>query len=226
MVNPYQKAYFLLSVADVKQLPPDEGYEVAIVGRSNAGKSSTLNKLTNLKGLARVSKTPGRTRLVNIFVIDDTRRLADLPGYGYAKAPRREREAWQKTVDLYLRGRTCLKGVLLVMDVRHAFKELDLLLLDFCSQLDIPVHILLNKADKLTQAEAYQVIKKAKSILTHYDNSVTLQPFSATKGTGLKALHMQLNQWYGFKEGELTHDKKTITKKDSPRKSKPKSHRS
>lgn len=200
MVNPYQKAYFLLSAAEVKQLPADEGAEVAIVGRSNAGKSSVLNCLTNLKNLARVSKTPGRTRLLNVFVIDANRRLIDLPGYGFAVAPKKMQQQWQKTIDTYLRTRHSLKGMILVMDSRHPFQKLDLLLLDFCANLGLPVHILLNKIDKLKQAEIAQLKKLAQSVLTNYDNSVTLQPFSATKVKGLSLLRQRLNIWYGYKE--------------------------
>ncbi len=125
MTTHYQKAYFLLSVADVEQLPPDQGIEVAIVGRSNAGKSSVLNRITQSKGLARVSKTPGRTQMVNIFVIDDKRRLADLPGYGFAKVPLAAKLKWQETVDAYISGRECFKGLMLVMDIRHPMRDLD-----------------------------------------------------------------------------------------------------
>src|SRR3990167_6494954 len=112
MSSPYQKAYFLLSVAEVKQLPPDEGVEVAMAGRSNAGKSSVLNRITQSKKLARVSKTPGRTQLVNIFMIDEKRRLVDLPGYGYAKAPPLAKMKWQKTIDAYVNTRKSLKGLI------------------------------------------------------------------------------------------------------------------
>lgn len=198
MSSPYQKAYFLLSIADVKQLPADQGIEVAIVGRSNAGKSSVLNRITENKGLARVSKTPGRTQLINMFVIDDERRLADLPGYGYAKVKMSIKQKWQRTVDEYIRTRKCLKGLILIMDIRHPLKPLDLLLLEYCHQVQLPVHILLNKADKLSQSAAAKTLKTIASALTDYGNSVTLQGFSATKGTGLKELHKILNRWYQY----------------------------
>lgn len=191
----YQKAYFLLSVADVKQLPPDEGAEVAIVGRSNAGKSSVLNRITQNKGLARVSKTPGRTQMVNIFVIDDRRRLADLPGYGFAKVPLAAKLKWQKTVDAYVSERKCLKGLVLIMDIRHPMRDLDLQLLDYCEARDLPVHVLLNKADKLSKSGATKTFQEVKTALTEFTNSVTLQCFSASKGVGLKELHSQLDEW-------------------------------
>lgn len=198
MVNHYQKAYFLLSVADVKQLPPDQGIEIAIVGRSNSGKSSVLNAITKIKGLARVSKTPGRTRLLNVFSIDENRRLIDLPGYGFAKAPIASKRQWEKTIDVYFKSRKSLRGLVLVMDARHPFKDLDKVLLDFCAQIALPVHILLNKTDKFSKNVLYKTLKESKAVLTQYDNSVSLQGFSALKGKGLPELYTQLNKWYQF----------------------------
>ncbi len=198
MSSPYQKAQFLLSAADIKQLPPDQGIEVAMVGRSNAGKSSVLNCITKSKALARVSKTPGRTQLLNVFVLDEERRLVDLPGYGYAKVPLAAKLKWQKTVDNYIADRQCLKGVVLVMDIRHPLKESDQQLLSYCEHNDLAVHILLNKSDKLSRGAAAQVLQTVKGILTSQSNSVTLQCFSALKGTGLKELHAVLDQWYAY----------------------------
>lgn len=198
MSSHYQKAYFLLSVANVKQLPPDQGIEVAIVGRSNAGKSSILNRLTQQKTLARVSKTPGRTQHVNIFVLDETRRIADLPGYGYAKVPLAAKQQWQKTVDAYIRERQCLKGLLLIMDIRHPLKEGDWQLLDYCEHRGLPVHIILNKADKLSRGAVADTLREVKAALTDYDNSVTFQSFSALKGAGIKELHLLLDEWYDY----------------------------
>lgn len=193
----YQKAYYLLSVADTKQLPPDTGIEIAIVGRSNAGKSSILNKITKQKQLARVSKTPGRTQLINIFVLDAERRLIDLPGYGYAKVPVAAKARWQALIDRYLSMRNSLKGMLLIMDIRHPLKELDLQLLAYCQAKKLPVHILLNKSDKLSKGAAAKVMHAVKATLTPYANSVTLQGFSALTGAGLKELYAQLDKWYG-----------------------------
>lgn len=192
----YHKAKFLLSVAEIKQLPPDQGIEVAMVGRSNAGKSSVLNRITQNKGLARVSKTPGRTQLVNIFVLDEARRIVDLPGYGYAKVPLSAKLKWQKTVDAYIEGRDCLKGVVLIMDIRHPFKELDSQLLKYCNHRNLPVHLVLNKADKLSNNQIAIVQREVKATLTEYHNSVTFQIFSALKGTGLDQLYSVLNKWY------------------------------
>ncbi len=198
MSSPYQKAYFLLSVANVKQLPSDEGIEVAIVGRSNAGKSSILNRITHNKQLARVSKTPGRTQLINLFKIDETRRIADLPGYGYAKVPLAAKQRWQTLVDTYLRTRQSLKGLLLVMDIRHPMRDLDTQLLEYCEHYQLPVHILLNKADKLTKGAIAKTLSEVKLALTPYRNSVTFSCFSALKGTGTQELHSLLDEWYGY----------------------------
>lgn len=194
----YKKATFLLSAADVKQLPPDEGLEVAIVGRSNAGKSSVLNCITQNKKLARVSKTPGRTQQINIFVLDPERRLMDLPGYGFAKVPLREKRKWEVTINQYFDQRTCLKGLLLVMDIRHPFKENDMQMLDFCQHHAIPVHIILNKADKLSRGAAKSVLLDAEPLLVSYGDAVTMQTFSALKNSGVKELQTVLDKWYDY----------------------------
>src|SRR3990167_4585207 len=115
----YQQAKYLTSAPELDQLPPDKGSEVAFIGRSNAGKSSALNVITGIKGLARISKTPGRTTMINFFALNDHYRLVDLPGYGYAKAPRTVQARWEKAVDEYLKKRDCLKGLVIIMDIRH-----------------------------------------------------------------------------------------------------------
>jgi GTP-binding protein len=209
MSSPYQKTSFLLSAANVKQLPPDVGIEIAIVGRSNAGKSSVLNRITHQKGLARVSKTPGRTQLLNVFVVDDDRRLVDLPGYGYAKVPLAAKQKWQQTVDIYVRTRKSLRGLLVVMDIRHPLTALDKVLLDYCSYHNVPVHVLLNKADKLSKGASAKTLKTVQSVLTDFDNSVTFQLFSAKCGTGLKELLSVLDHWYDYhnnKDSKDVHD--------------------
>jgi GTP-binding protein len=200
MTSLYQKAYFLLSVAKLSQLPADTGKEVALVGRSNAGKSSVLNCLTKNKGLARVSKTPGRTQLINLFALDkdEERRIADLPGYGFANVPLSVKENWQKLVDGYVMQRKSLQGLILVMDIRHPFRPLDLQLLKFCSHHKLPLHILFNKADKLSRGAGLRVLQMSQSTLTEYDNSVTFQLFSALKKTGMEELHERLDEWYGW----------------------------
>ncbi len=194
----YQNAKFLLSVAKLSQLPPDTGTEVAIIGRSNAGKSSVLNQLTQNKSLARVSKTPGRTQHINLFALDDNRRLADLPGYGFAKVPIAMKEHWQKTLDSYLRTRECLRGLILVMDIRHPLKDIDQQILTWGSACSIPVHILLNKADKLTSGAGKRTFFEVQKHLALYENTITLQTFSAIKGVGIKEFKEVLNGWFGI----------------------------
>lgn len=198
MSSHYKKACFLLSVAEMHQLPPDHGIEVAMVGRSNAGKSSVLNRITQTKGLARVSKTPGRTQLVNVFTIDESRRLIDLPGYGFAKVPLAAKLKWQKTVDEYIDTRESLKGLVLIMDIRHPLKDLDVQLLAYCDTRGLPVHLVLNKADKLSRGAAASTMTAVKAALADYRNPITFQTFSALKGTGIEQLHSLLDKWYGY----------------------------
>jgi GTP-binding protein len=198
MTTHYQKAYFLLSVATIKQLPADQGMEVAIVGRSNAGKSSVLNRITQNKGLARISKTPGRTQQVNLFSIDASRRLADLPGYGYAKAPLNIKQQWQTTVDQYMRTRQSLKGLVLVMDSRHPLKPLDQQLLTYSAARALPVHVLLNKADQLSRQDRIKTLHLVTTRLSQYDEPVSVQLFSALDQMGINALYEKLDQWYGY----------------------------
>lgn len=198
MSSHYQKAYFLLSAAEVKQLPPDQGVEVAMVGRSNAGKSSVLNRITRQGQLARVSKTPGRTQLINVFVIDETRRLIDLPGYGFAKAPLAAKRKWEQAIDAYVRERASLKGVVLIMDVRHPLKDLDVNMLDYCESADLKVHILLNKADKLSKGAGKETLLAVQAALTPYGDRISVQLFSAMSGVGLDDLYKVLGDWYGY----------------------------
>jgi len=194
----YQKAKFLLSVADLKQLPPDNGIEVAFVGRSNAGKSSVLNEVTHNKNLARVSKTPGRTQFLNFFVLDESRRLVDLPGYGFARVPEEVRARWVATLDGYFQTRESLKGLILVMDIRHPLQELDLNILDASSQAGLPTHVLLNKADKLGHNDLRKTEQSVKKGLEPYGDGVSYQIFSALKGTGVKELQAVLNSWFSL----------------------------
>ena len=157
-----------------------------------------MNCITQNKKLARVSKTPGRTQQINVFVLDDNRRLMDLPGYGFANAPVHAQRKWEDTINSYFSSRTCLRGLILVMDIRHPFKDLDMQMLDFCQHHHLLVHILLNKADKLSKSAAKTVLFDAEPILAVYGDSVTIQTFSAMKNTGVKELHQVLNTWYEY----------------------------
>lgn len=195
LINPYSKAEFIKSAARVNQLPADVGFEVAFAGRSNAGKSSALNCLTGIKNLARTSKTPGRTQLINLFSVDENRRLVDLPGYGYAKVALQIKLEWQKNLAHYLEARQSLKGLILVMDVRHPLKDLDQMMIDWALNRDLPVHILLTKSDKLSRSDVKNTLLK---VLKHYElaaHLVSAQAFSSLQKDGIEALVQKLNQW-------------------------------
>lgn len=193
-----QRATFLLSAAQVDQCPDDLGYEVAFAGRSNAGKSSAINALTRAN-LARTSKTPGRTQLINFFTIDEERRFVDLPGYGYAKVPLPLKEHWQKHLDAYLSTRESLVGIFLMMDIRHPLTDFDKVLLDWANTSGLHVHILLTKADKLTFGVAKNTLMKVQQQLISYNNTkVTIQLFSAVKREGLADAYLMLRQWLRF----------------------------
>ncbi|KGP62936.1 GTP-binding protein [Legionella norrlandica] len=195
-INLYSKAVFLKSAARVNHLPEDSGYEVAFAGRSNAGKSSALNCLTGNKNLARTSKTPGRTQLINLFSLDDQRRLVDLPGYGYAKVAMGVKEEWQKNLVHYLETRQCLRGLILLMDVRHPLKELDQMMIHWAIDRQLPVHILLTKADKLSRSEVKNTILKVRQFYELAENLVSVQSFSSVKKEGLDELASLLDTWY------------------------------
>lgn len=196
LINPYSKASFLKSAALVSQLPADEGYEVAFAGRSNAGKSSALNCLTGIKQLARTSKTPGRTQLINLFSLDESRRLIDLPGYGYAKVAQQVKLEWQKNLARYLEVRQCLRGLILLMDCRHPLKELDLMMIDWAITRQLPIHILLTKADKLSRSEVKNILLKIRKHYELMEDLISIQSFSSLKKEGVDLLIQQLNNWF------------------------------
>jgi GTP-binding protein len=195
-----QQAAFMLSAAKVDQCPDDQGYEVAFAGRSNAGKSSALNTLTHAN-LARTSKTPGRTQLLNFFRLDDERRLVDLPGYGYAKVPIPLKEHWQHHLEAYLGSRESLVGVVLLMDIRHPLTEFDRLMLDWSAASQMPLHILLTKADKLAFGAAKNALLKVQNdVRKGWGQGVSVQLFSAPKRQGIEEAHGVLAQWLGLLE--------------------------
>lgn len=191
----FRRAYFVLSAQKPVDLPPDTGAEVAFAGRSNAGKSSAINTITDHRGLARTSKTPGRTQLINYFALDDERRLVDLPGYGYAKVSAEIRENWQAAMDHYLQHRASLAGLILIMDIRQALTQFDTDMLAWCREMDMPAHILLTKADKLSRNEARAILDKVRHYLTQYPSTATAQIFSALKKQGIETAHEVLAQW-------------------------------
>ena len=196
MNHRYRSARILISAARVTQLPPDEGIEIAFAGRSNAGKSSALNAIAGQKGLARTSKTPGRTQLINLFALDDHRRLVDLPGYGYAKVPEAVKLQWQKSLNIYLETRHALRGLILVMDIRHPFRPFDEQVLGWCLRSQLAVHILLTKADKLKQGAALNTLRTVCKRLEHEYAGASAQLFSASKREGIDEAHVMLDRWF------------------------------
>ena len=192
--NPYRQAQFLLSAAKYHQLPAEQGQEVAFAGHSNVGKSSVINVLTEQRSLARTSKTPGRTQHLVCFTIDDTRRLIDLPGYGYARVDKKTKQHWAREMECYFQQRQSLIGLVLIMDIRHPLKEFDRQMIDWCAYQQLPLRILLNKADKLSNGAAKNTLLSVQSQLP--DNS-SIQLFSAKDRQGVNALIEQLNDWFG-----------------------------
>ncbi len=188
--NNYQNAEFLHSAPDLARCPAEGGAEVAFAGRSNAGKSSAINTLTANKKLARTSKTPGRTQLINYFKVDDQRSLVDLPGYGYAKVPMAVKKKWNKNLSTYLYERQSLKGLILLMDSRHPMQEFDTMMLNWAIERELPVHILLTKSDKLKKGPAKNTLLAVQKSLkeANITDLVTVQLFSSLKKEGVKEL--------------------------------------
>lgn len=186
---------FLTSAAVLKQAPPDTGLEVAFCGRSNAGKSSAINFLTDNAKLAKTSKTPGRTQLINFFSIENELRLVDLPGYGFARVPQKVRDSWHRHIDDYLRNRHSLCGVVLVMDIRHPLKPFDEMMIDWAEQAEMPIHLLLTKSDKLKKGPAAATLARVKNAIQER-GAASVQLFSSSKKVGKKDLLQKLEQWF------------------------------
>jgi len=203
----YSKAYFTQSAPSIRQCPPETGAEVAFAGRSNAGKSSSINTLTSNNKLARTSKTPGRTQLINFFELSENQRLVDLPGYGYAKVPMKMKQEWERNLEEYLRERRCLKGLVLLMDVRHPMQEFDTMMLNWAIEAEMPVRILLTKSDKLKKGPAQSTLLAVRKHLAdaQVDDLVSAQLFSSLKKTGVDLLMKQLNEWLEVPETDETN---------------------
>ena len=196
----YTKASFLTSAPDIRRLPIDAGYEVAFAGRSNAGKSSALNTLTDQTGLARTSKTPGRTQLINVFDVGNERRLIDLPGYGFAKVPLAMKIKWQKSLTEYLQKRNCLKGLIVLMDIRHPMKDLDKDLIHWAVEVDLPVLALLTKADKYKAGKRKSELLRIKEMAKEFNGDVSVETFSSLKKLGIPQLSKKLDLWFNAEE--------------------------
>ena len=193
--NPLRAARYLKSVHELAQLPPDAECEVAIAGRSNAGKSSAINAIVDQNALARTSKTPGRTQQLVYFEVAPQRHLVDLPGYGYAKVPPSLREHWQGLIDAYFRGREVLRGLVVVMDIRHPLKDFDRLMLDYGIARGLSCHCLLTKADKLPRGQQSKTLLETQRALGGHASA---QLFSAESKQGVEEARALLAGWLGL----------------------------
>ena len=190
----FDQTCFQTSAATLKDCPADSSAEVAFAGRSNAGKSSAVNVITGLPQLARTSKTPGRTQLINFFFIEEGKYLVDLPGYGYAKVPLEKRDKWQFELEKYLRRRKALVGLILLSDIRHPLKKFDRMMIEWAVQADLPLHLLLTKADKLKHGATQKTLLEVEKELTAFDN-VSVQLFSALRNIGVDRVRKVLTHW-------------------------------
>ena len=192
----YHKTHFLTSSPNLKSLPEDSGVEIAFAGRSNAGKSTALNALTNQKNLARTSKTPGRTQLINLFEVEPQCKLVDLPGYGYAAVPEQMKLQWQQALGEYLQKRECLAGIVILMDIRHPLKDLDQQMIEWAVASEKPVLLLLTKTDKLSQSERSKQVKMVREAILPFQGDIQVEAFSALKRTGIDRLAAKLDAWF------------------------------
>ena len=192
----FENIKFIKSANQVSQFPEDSGSEIAFVGRSNAGKSTALNSIFGRKNIAKTSKTPGRTQLVNFFDVDDDCRVVDLPGYGFAAVSKNKQKHWEQLISDYFRTRNALKGVFLIIDSRRMITELDHLFLDFYLPLGKSLHVILTKADKLKKFEKIEVQRNTENSL---GNVATIQLFSGTKKEGVTVAKQRLGEIFGYK---------------------------
>ena len=192
----YHKTHFLTSAPNIRSIPEDTGIEIAFAGRSNAGKSTALNALTNQKSLARTSKTPGRTQLINLFEVEPNCKLVDLPGYGYAAVPEKMKIEWQKSLGEYLQKRECLGGLVVLMDIRHPLKDLDQQMIEWAVSADLPVMLLLTKADKLSQSARSKQVKMVREAILPFQGDIQVEVFSAQNKIGIDKLAAKLDSWF------------------------------
>jgi GTP-binding protein len=202
----YHMTHFVMSAPDIRHLPSDEGIEVAFAGRSNAGKSSALNTLTQQKSLARISKTPGRTQLINLFEVEPGIRLVDLPGYGYAQVPEEMKRKWQKALGEYLQMRNSLKGLVVLMDIRHPLKDLDRQMISWAVAVGTPVMLLLTKCDKLSSGARQTQVKMVRETIKEFMGDIQVEAFSSLKKVGVDKLNDKLNTWFNEIPPEVLQD--------------------
>jgi GTP-binding protein len=199
--NPlFQRAAFLSAAADLASAPDDSGYEIAFAGRSNAGKSSAINALCHQKALARTSKTPGRTQQLIFFRLDDERRLVDLPGYGFARVSLAVKRQWQALMERYLERRKALRGLVVVMDVRHPLTEIDQQMIGWGMAAELPLLLLLTKADKLKRGAVERSLQEVRKALASAPVPVEVRAFSAVSRLGLEATQARLTHWLGVED--------------------------
>nr|WP_117625057.1 ribosome biogenesis GTP-binding protein YihA/YsxC [Pectobacterium carotovorum] len=196
----YHMTRFIISAPDIRHLATDSGIEVAFAGRSNAGKSSALNTLTNQKNLARTSKTPGRTQLINLFQVVDGVRLVDLPGYGYAEVPEQMKIKWQRALGEYLQKRNSLKGLVVLMDIRHPLKDLDQQMILWAVDVQLPVLVLLTKADKLASGARKTQLNMVREAVLPFMGDIQVEAFSSLKKLGVDKLRQKLDNWFSTLE--------------------------
>lgn len=192
MTLAFNQTRYLTSAFELSQLVADEGMEIAFAGRSNAGKSTAINRITNQKNLCKTSKTPGRTQLINFFELDEQRRLVDLPGYGYAKVPPKMRQHWNVVLSRYLVERQSLKGLVILVDIRRGMTDMDWGLIDLVHD-HVPIHILLTKADKLKKGARLKALQQVQK-QTH-EEDITVSCFSALNGEGLDEIKLKCNEY-------------------------------
>ena len=191
----FREACFIQSASEIENAPLDQGWEVAFAGRSNSGKSSAINALTGIRKLARTSRTPGRTQLINFFALSDSQRLVDLPGYGFAKVPLAVKKKWNQQLERYLQYRESLRGLVMLMDIRHPLTDPDKQMLGWAIAASMPVHILLTKADKLKRGPAQNTLLSVRGELAAHAELVSVQCFSSLKPQGVDELGKQIKLW-------------------------------
>lgn len=196
----FGNAVFEISAEKLSDLPPPAGAEIVFAGRSNAGKSSAINTLAGRTRLAFISKTPGRTQLINFFRLRSGAFLVDLPGYGYADVPEKTRRHWQSLLAAYLTRRTSICGLVMIMDARRPLTDLDRQMLEWFGPTGKPIHILLTKADKLTRNEAANALRAARAEMTPWADQVSVQLFSSLKKTGVEEAEAAIGAWLGHVE--------------------------
>lgn len=196
----FRKTKFVTSAPDISKLPEDLGAEIAIIGRSNSGKSSSINAICDQKNLAKTSRTPGRTRLINLFSVADKRYLVDLPGYGYAQVPENMKRQWQKSMTDYLQQRKCLCGLVVTMDIRTPLRDHDRMIIDWSIASNLPALILLTKADKFGVNKRKEMVGEVRTALSEFGGNFKIIAFSALKKIGIDETREVLRNWF-----ELTH---------------------